>query len=123
MESIKQTCGKYGIQVHFKGDTTITKVLMKHKDQDPKDSKSGIIYSYQYKYLDCDKEYIGETARTLQERRKECLKQLSPIHGHSQAAGQQQFQYLRKGGLGAGQDHQGIHIYEGKQSYFKPEYW
>ena len=22
-ESIKQTCGKYGIQVHFKGNTTI----------------------------------------------------------------------------------------------------
>ena len=37
--------------------------------------------------MDCDEEYIGETARTLGERRKEHLKQPSPIHGHSQTAG------------------------------------
>ena len=37
---------------------------MKPKDQDPKDNKSGIIYSYQCNHLDCDEEYIGETART-----------------------------------------------------------
>ena len=60
---------------------------MKPKDWDPKDSKSGITYSYQCKYLDCDEEYIGETPRTLEERRKEHLKQPSPIHRHSQAAG------------------------------------
>ena len=46
-KGIKQTCGKYGIQVHFKGNTTIKQVLMKPKDQDPKDSKSGLIYSCQ----------------------------------------------------------------------------
>ena len=45
-ESIKQICGKYDIQVHFKGNTTIKEGLMKPKDQDPKDNKSGIIYSY-----------------------------------------------------------------------------
>ena len=67
-ESIKQICGKYGIQVHFKGNTTIKQVLMKPKDQDPKDNKSGIIYSYQCKHLDCNEEYIGERARTLRER-------------------------------------------------------
>ena len=60
-ESIKQTCGKYGIQVHFKGNTTIKQVLMKPKDWDPKYSKSGLIYSYQCHHLDCDEEYIGET--------------------------------------------------------------
>ena len=32
-------------------------------------------------------------------------------------------QHHRKGGLEAGQDHQGIHINKGKQSYFEPEYW
>ena len=47
VESIKQTCGKYGIWVHFKGNTTIKQVLIKPKDWDPKDSKSCIIYSYQ----------------------------------------------------------------------------
>ena len=86
-ESIKHICCKYGIQVHFKGNTTIKQILMKPKDRDPKDSKGGLIYSYQYPQLDCDDEYIGETARTLGERRKEHLKQPSPIHGHSQATG------------------------------------
>ena len=86
-ESIKQICGKYGIQVHFKGNTTIKQILMKPKDQDPKDNKSGIIYSYQCNHLDCDEENIGETARTLGERRKEHLKQPSPIHRHIQQTG------------------------------------
>ena len=85
---------------------------MKPKDQDPKDSKSGIIYSYQCKYLDCDEEYIGETATTLGERRKEHLKQPSPTHGHSQAAGHSIENSSFK-----------IHIYKGKQSYFKSKYW
>ena len=84
-ESIKHTCSKYGIQVHFKGNTTIKQILMKPKDRDPKDSKSGLIYSYQCPQLDCDEEYIGETGRTLGERRKEHLKQPSPIHRHLQA--------------------------------------
>ena len=86
-ESIKQICDKYGIQVHFKGNTTIKQILMKPKDQDPKDNKSGIIYSYQCNHLDCDEEYIGETARTLGERRKEHLKQPSSIHRHKQQTG------------------------------------
>ena len=86
-KSIKQTRGKYGIQAHFKGNTTIKQVLMKPKDWDPKDNKSGSMYSYQHHHLDCDEEYIGETSRTLGERRKEHLKQPSPIHGHSQTTG------------------------------------
>ena len=58
---------------------------MKPKDRDLKDSKSGLIYSYQCHRLDCNKEYIGETSRTLGERRRERLKQPSPIHMHSQS--------------------------------------
>ena len=42
-KGFKNTCGKYGIQVHFKGNTTIKQLLMKPKDQDPKEKKSGII--------------------------------------------------------------------------------
>ena len=60
---------------------------MKPKDTDPKDSRSGLIYSYKYPQLDCDDEYIEETGRTLGERRKEQLKQPSPIHGHSETTG------------------------------------
>ena len=60
---------------------------MKPKDQDPKDKKSGVIYSFQCNNIACDKEYIGETARTLGERCKEHLKQPSPIHVHIQQTG------------------------------------
>ena len=42
----KHICVKYGIKVHFKGNTTIKQVLMKPKDQDPKEKESSIIYSF-----------------------------------------------------------------------------
>ena len=58
-KGFKNICGKYGIQVHFKGNTTIKQLLMKPKDQDPKDKKSGIIYSYQCTSIACEEEYIG----------------------------------------------------------------
>ena len=56
---------------------------MKPKDWDPKDNKSGLIYSYQCHH----EEYIGETSRTPGETRREHLKQPSPIHRHSQSTG------------------------------------
>ena len=71
----------------IKGNATIKQVLMKPKDRDPKESKSGLIYSYQCHHLDCDKEYIGDISWTLGERRKEHPKQPFPIHGHSQTTG------------------------------------
>ena len=60
---------------------------MKPKDQDPKENKSGIIYSYQCTNLACNEEYRGETSRTLGERCKEHLKQPSPTHAHIQQTG------------------------------------
>ena len=57
---------------------------MKPKDQDPKEQKSRIIYSFQCNHIACDEEYIGETARTLGQRCKGRLKQPSPIHAHTQ---------------------------------------
>ena len=108
--------------MHFKGNTTIKQILMQ-----PKDSKSGLIYRYQCPQLDCDEEYIGETGRTLGERRKEHLKQPSPIHWYSQATGtphrQQQLQHHRKGGLGAGKNHKRVYLHNGKQPHLKPKYW
>ena len=86
-ESIKHICGRYGIQVHFKGNTPIKQVLMKPKDQDPKELKSGVIYSFQCNHIACDEEYIGEQARTLGERSMEHPKQPSPIHVHIQQTG------------------------------------
>ena len=86
-ESFKSICGKYGIQAYFKGNITIKQTLMKPKGQDPKDNKSGLIYSYQYQDITCGEEYIGKTARTLGDRHKEHLKGPSPIHVHIQCTG------------------------------------
>ena len=86
-KGFKNICGKYGIQVHFKGNTTLKKILMKPKDQEPMENKSGIIYSYQCTNLTCNEEYIGKTSRTLGERCKEHLKQPSPIHACIQQTG------------------------------------
>ena len=86
-EIFKHICGKYGIKVHFKRSTTIKQILMKPKDQDPMDKKSGVIYSYQCNGIACNEKYIQETPRTLEERCKEHLKQPSPTHVHIQQTG------------------------------------
>ena len=64
-ESFKNICGKYGIHTYFNGNTTIKQIWMKLKDQDPKDKKSGVIYSYQCGDIACSEEYIGDMSRTL----------------------------------------------------------
>ena len=43
-ESMKRTCNKYGVQVHFKGGVTIKNLLVAPKDQDPMMKRSGVIY-------------------------------------------------------------------------------
>ena len=86
-KGFKHICGKHDIKVHFKGNTTIKQLLMKPKDQDPEDKKSGVIYSYQCTNIACNEEYLGGTARTLGERCKQHLKQPSPIHMHIQQTG------------------------------------
>ena len=64
-ENIKRTCKKYGIQVHCKGGHTIKKLLMAPKDKDQILNKSGIIYRYKCHRVECDEEYIGESAMNL----------------------------------------------------------
>ena len=86
-ESFKNICGKYGIQVYFKGNINIKQILMKPKDQVPKDKKSGVIYTFHCGDIACGEEYIWETSRTLGERCREHLKQPSPIHVHIQQTG------------------------------------
>ena len=82
-ESIKKICGRYGIQTHFKGGSTIENLLVSPKEKDPMVNQSGAIYWYQCDDLGCDDEYIGETSRTFGERYKEHLKAPSGIHHHS----------------------------------------
>ena len=73
-ESVKNICKKYGIQVHFKSGKSIKDELVAPKDKDHLRKKSGIIYRYKCDRLECDEEYIGETARTFGERYKDHLK-------------------------------------------------
>ena len=82
-ESIKKICGRYGIQTHFKGGSTIKNLLVSPEDKDPMVSQSDAIYWYLCGDLTCDDEYIGETSRTFCERYKEHLKDPSPIHHHN----------------------------------------
>ena len=52
-ESIKQRCKIYGVQVYFRGGTTIKNLLMAPKDLDPMMKKSGVIYSYKCGRVEC----------------------------------------------------------------------
>ena len=65
--SIKNTCKRYGIQVYFKGGKIIKDLLVAPKDNEHITQKSGIIYRYKCDRLECDEEYIGESARTFGE--------------------------------------------------------
>ena len=82
-ESVKNICKKYGIQVHFKSGKSIKDELVAPKDKDHSTKKSSIIYRYKCDRMECDEEYIGETARTFGERYKEHLKAASPLYDHS----------------------------------------
>ena len=82
-ESNKKICGRYGIQTHFKGCSTIKDLLVSPKYKDPMVNQSDAIYWYQCGDLGCDDEYIGETSRTFGERYKEHLKDSAPIYQHN----------------------------------------
>ena len=86
-ESIKNICKKHGIQVYFKGGRTIKDCLVAPKDKDHITKKSGIIYRCKSDRVECDEEYIGESARTFGERFKEHLKASYPIYNHCNTIG------------------------------------
>ena len=73
-ESFKRTCSRYGVQVHLKGGLTIKNLLMAPKDKDTIMKKSAVIYRYKCNRVECNEEYIGESARNFAERFKEHLK-------------------------------------------------
>ena len=53
-ERFKNTCQKYGVQVHFKGGQTIKDLLMNPKDKDPITNKSGVIYRFKCSEDGCE---------------------------------------------------------------------
>ena len=86
-ESVKKKCSNYGVQVYFKGGTTIKNLLVAPKDKDPMMKKSGVIYRYKCGRVECDEEYIGESSRTFGKRFKEHQKAPSPIFDHFNTTG------------------------------------
>ena len=86
-ESFKNICKKYGIQVYFKGGKTIENLLVSPKDKDNIKKKSNVIYWFRCDKIDCKEEYMGDSARTFEERYKEHLKAPSPIHEHQNSTG------------------------------------
>ena len=88
-ESFKKAFNNQGMQVYFKGGTTIKNLLMACKDQDPMKSRSGVIYRFKCDRVECNDEYIGEPSRTFGERFKEHLKAPSPIFDHFNTTGHQ----------------------------------
>ena len=81
-ESCKNICRKHGIEMHFKGGSTIKDCLVHAKDRDAILQKSGVIYRYKSGRVDCEEEYIGESGKTSVERFREHMRALSPIHDH-----------------------------------------
>ena len=86
-KSIRKICSRFGIQTHFKGNSTINNLLVSPKDKNPMANKSGVIYWFQCGDLTCDGEYIEETSRTFGERFKEHMKEPLPIHNHVSSTG------------------------------------
>ena len=83
----KNTCGKIGVTVHFKGGNIIRSLLVAPKDKDNITQKSGVMYRYRYDRLECDEKYTGEPIRTLGERLKEHFRAPSPIYNHTNTSG------------------------------------
>ena len=57
------------------------------KDREAKTKQSNIIYCFKCGRTECDEEYIGESARTFEERYKEHIKAPSPIFEHENITG------------------------------------
>ena len=78
-ESIKKICGRYGIQTHFKGGSTIKNLLVSPKDKDLMVSQSDAIYWYQCGDLTCNDEYIGEPPGPLVKDTQSTRRTLHPF--------------------------------------------
>ncbi len=60
---------QHGVPAYHKPMNTLRSMLVKPKDQTKKEKQCGVVYSLTCKK--CNKEYIGETARSLETRHKE----------------------------------------------------
>ena len=86
-ESCKNICRKHGVEVYFRGGSTIRDLLVHPKDKDTILQKSGVIYRYRCGKVDCEDEYIEESGRTFGERFREHMTASSPIIDHQNITG------------------------------------
>ena len=116
----EKVCCSHGVQVSFKGGTTIKTLLMAPKDQDPIQKRSGVIYRYKCNRVECDEEYIGESSRTFGDRFKENLKAPSPIFDHYNITGHnvsiENFSIVWERGPEPHENYQRSFVYKGQQS-------
>ena len=86
-ETCKNICRRYGVEVYFRGGSTIRDLLVHPKDNDTILKKSGVIYKYSCGRVDCGEEYIGESGRIFGERYREHMRSPSPIMDHHNITG------------------------------------
>ena len=68
-QSLSRCLQHHGIRTVFKSDTTLRKHLVRPKDPIPFERKDSVVY--RIPCGECDKVYIGETGRPVNERLKE----------------------------------------------------
>ena len=86
-ESCKNICKKHGVQMFFKGGSTIKDLPVHPKDRDTILQKSVVICRPRCGRVVCDEEYIGESGRTFAERFRDHMKAPSSIHDHHNITG------------------------------------
>ena len=115
-ESCKNICRKHGVEVYFRGGSTIRDLLVCPKDKDTILQKSGVIYRYRCGKVDCEDEYIGESGRTFGERFREHMRAPSPIIDHQNIPGHEvslaNFSIVGREDNSVARKHQRSNLYE-----------
>ena len=83
----KNICRKHGVEMYFKGGSTIKDLLVHPKDKDTILQKSGVINRYRCGRVECNEEYIAESGRTCGEQFREHTRSPSPILDHQNITG------------------------------------
>ena len=75
-EELSTIFKKHGVGAYHRPFNTLRSILVHLKDKTPDHKKCGVVYEIQCP--ECPAQYVGETARTLETRMKDNLKQKSP---------------------------------------------
>ena len=75
-EKLARIFKNHGVRAYHKPFNTLRSILIHPKDNTPDHKKCGVVYEIQCPQ--CPAQYVGETARTLETRMKDHLKQKSP---------------------------------------------